>query len=357
MTSLLVLLLTVISLVLLLTIYVYLLCRKALNQWRRKQKARWLKVQSHDIETYLFTGYGASFFAPVKEYQYEALEDTFSEFLSNYKFEKGFDPIEAYVDEYFVPLYRKRLRHRRWSIRMNALYFIGRFKIEAMQHELVRHLSSKLCSPEEKYEIFLLLADFEHKDLMELLKSTKEIPSFLLNELMGRLIHQDNVDRFVDCFSQFAGSWQGAILEIVRDKNLRSEKLQLLLEELIESDNRELRVKSLKTIASLGYISSTDLVIQWLEKNLENGQWDNPQATGERLMAARLMGNIRHEKFIPFLKRLVGDSVYSVRSEAAKAIRQYTRGKDILLSMASAHSDPFARSISQEWVERSLDYE
>jgi hypothetical protein len=69
------------------------------------------------------------------------------------------------------------------------------------------------------------------------------------------------------------------------------------------------------------------------------------------------MGDIRHEKFIPFLVQLLGDSVYHVRSEAAKAIRKYKQGRDILLSMASTHPDRFARSISQEWVERSLDYE
>jgi len=357
MTYLLVLLLAVISLGLLLAIYIYLVWRKALNQWHGTQKAHWLKVHSHDIETYLFTGHGGQSFAPVKEYQYEALEDTFSGFLGNFKFDKGFDPIGTFVEQYFVRRYRKRLRRGRWSERMNTLYFIDLFKIEAMQDELIRHLSSKRCSPEERYEIFLLLAEFEYKNLMELLKGSKDIPAFLLNELMSRLVHQDNVDEFADSFIQFSGSWQGAILEVIRDKNLRSDKLQLLLEHLITSEHHELRVKSLKTIAALGYVSNTDLIVQWMEGNIGSGHWDTPQAAGEKLMTARLMGSIRHETFIPFLNRLIGDGVYGVRSEAAKAIRQYKQGKELLQSIASSHADPYARSICQEWAERSLDYE
>ncbi|MDR6879348.1 HEAT repeat domain-containing protein [Bacillus sp. 3255] len=356
MTQVLVFLLTVISLGLLLTIYLYLLCRKWLNQRRRNKKERWLKVQSHDIDIYLFTGYGAESFVPEKEYQYEALEDTFSDFLSNVKFEKDFGPINAYVERYFAPWYRKRLRSRSWSVRMNTLYFINRFNMDTMQNDLVRHLSSKQCSAEEKLEILLILADFEYKALLELMKDVKELPTFSLNELWSRLVSQDNVDTYVDGFFEYDGSWQGAFLEAVRDKHLRSEKLQQLLEQLIESEQRELRVKALKTIGSLGYMSSVDTFIQWLESNEAKGIWDHPQATGEKLMAARLMGSIRHDRFIPYLKKLIGDKAYGVRAEAARALRQYRQGKSMLTKLAYNHPDAFARSIAQEWIERSPDY-
>lgn len=240
---------------------------------------------------------------------------------------------------------------------MNALYFIDLFQIKAMQDELIGHLSSKLCSPEERYQIYLMLASFEYPKLLELLQKSKEIPSFLLTEIMSRVVHQGNVDQYVKHFFQLEDSWREAMLDVVRDKNLRSEELQVLLEQLIESPHSELRVRGLKTIASLGYITSIDPIIIRMESMIESGQWDHPRETGEKLMLARLMGSIRHERFMPFLLRLVGDKVYSVRSEAAKSIRKYKDGISILETITFTHADPFARSISQEWMERSMDYE
>ena len=357
MTLLLIVLLTVLLLLALLSIYVYLIGRKAWDRRVTARKERWLEERMPELEELLFAGRDVRSLIPTAQYQYEALENIFSDFLANYRFEGEADPLGAFINRYFVPYYRRRLGDRRWSVRMNALYFIDLFGIQSMKDDLLGHLSRKGCSPEERFQIFLLLAKFEHEGLMELLKKAKELPAFLLNELAGRLVNQDNVDSFVDEFGTFADSWKGAILEVVRDRHLRSDKLQLLLEELIVSDSRELRVKALKTLASLGYLSSIERFVEWMEGRLESEPWSRPQASGERLMAARLMGQIRDDRFLPYLKGLVGDNVYGVRSEAAKSIRQYRGGMDILRSLAESHEDPFARSISREWAERSLDYD
>ncbi|MFC5404785.1 HEAT repeat domain-containing protein [Cohnella soli] len=358
MTSLLIiLLLIVILLVFLLAAYVYLVWQKTSDRRRADKKKRWLAERTSSLEQFLFTGYVARLIVPVKEYQYEALEDLLSDFLANYKFDKDEDPIRDFVDQFFVPQYKRRLRHRRWSVRMNTLYFIDLFNIKAMQEDLHMQLSDKRTTPEESFEIYLLLAKFGSADLMQLIRNPGKMPAFLLTELVSRLMNQDNVDRFIDEFNRFDRSWQGAILEVVRDQNLRSEKLQQQLEELLESENRELRVKSLKTLASQGYVSSIDRVVRLLERYGEKGKWDKPETIGERLMAARLMGSIRDDRFMPGLKRLIADRAYNVRSEAAKSIRQYRGGKGILQNIAESHLDPYARSIAQEWMERSPDYD
>jgi hypothetical protein len=356
-TYVLVFLLTVVSLGLLLAVYLYLIFRKLLNRWYTNKRERWLETHSDDIKTYIYTGSGSEHFVPEKRYQYEALEDTFSDLLSSVKFEKDFEPIGAFAQRYFVPWYQKRLQSGSWSVRMNTLHFINRFKIEVMQPDLIRHLPSKRCTPEEKFEIFLLLGEFECDNLMELMKGAKELPDFWLNELLCRLVSQDNVDTYVADFFDYTPSWQGAILEAVRDKHLRSEKLQRLLVLLLESEHAELRVKALKTIASLGYLFTIDPFIQWMDNNRENGIWDQPQTDGERLMAARLMGSIRHDRFIPYLNALIGDRAYGVRTEAAKSLRIYRQGKSMLTVLASTHPDAFARSIAQEWIERNPEHE
>jgi len=347
--------LAAIFIVVLLSIYVYLVWRKINNSLHLKRKRDWLEIHSTAIESYILTGGGAEEFVPVKEYQFEALEDRFSDYLSNFRFDTDFHPIKDFVNRYFVSRYRKQLRHRHWSIRMNTLYFVDLFRINAMREELVQLLQNRKCSPEERYQIFLTLASFNDADMMELMQTSSQMPTFLLTELLARLVQQDNVERFVEEFDRFSASWQHAILDVIRDKSLRCEELQRLLEGLLQSDNSELVVRSLKTLDSLGYITSPDVIMGLFDKYTRNGMWDSPQANVVKLMMVRLMGNIRNEQFRPVLLSLIGDSVYNVRSEVARAIRKYKDGRAMLQSIAASHEDGYARSISQEWLERSLE--
>lgn len=337
----------------LLIFYLYLLGRKLMHRRYVKLKAHWLENHSEHIYSFLTTGAEDVRITPAKAYQFDALEDVFSDFLANYKIDEDTDFIRPFVERHFAPHYRRRLNDPLWSKRMNALFFIDLFQIRSMEDSLIQHLCSKRCSSEERYEIYLLLAAFESERLMELLKSANRLPAFLLNILVGRLVNEHHVDAFVDDFDRFDVAWRGAILEIIRDKHLRTAKSQQLLERLLNSEISELRVKSLKALASLGYVTSINIIIQWLDEIRASEDWESPKSTGERLMAARLMGSIREERFLPYLQTMLGDRIYGVRSEAAKAIRQYRGSSRILQRLTATHPDAFARSICQEWLERS----
>lgn len=357
-----VILLTVVFFILLLMIYVYLVFRKYRKILFENRKKAWLEKNIEEFQMYLVRGEKASSIIsrrcrPIESYQFEALEDFLSDYRSNFKTEPGFNPMETFIEQYFVPRYRKRLFHSKWSIRMNTLYFIELFHIEMLQDDLLRLLESKKCSPEERYQIYLLLADFKYAYLLDLFKSSKGLPPFLLIEMMSRLINFDNFESYVQNFRNLPYEWQLSILDVFRDKNLRSLKLHELLEGLLRANDRELRVRAAKTIASLGYISSPDVIIRILDDSFQREEWQNPQSIGEKMMLARLMGSIRDERFLPYLERFISDKGYIVRSEAARAIRKYKNGKEILLSIAAAHPDKYARNIATEWLERSMDHE
>ncbi|MBB6634406.1 HEAT repeat domain-containing protein [Cohnella thailandensis] len=357
MTFVLVFLLTAVSLALLATIYFYLLIRKWVNIRERNKRKKWYDEHSRAIDAFLFAGGSADSFVPRKKHHFEALENTFGDFLSNVRVEGDFSHFNDVMERYFVPWYREQLRSRSWSERMNALYFIHRFRLASMQPELIRHLSGKSCSEEEKHEIFLLLADFGYEGLPDLMGGSRELPTFLLNELMCRIVSQDKIDEYVERFEDLSAPWQSALLEAARELHLRTDKLQELLERLMSSDRPELRVKALKTLAALGHLSSIEAFLNWLETSKKSGEWDRPQSAGEKLMAARLMGSIRRERFLPHLQELIGDSAYGVRAEAARSLRQYSQGKRMLSELSVNHPDAYARSIAQEWIERNPDHE
>lgn len=353
-------LLTGVFFLLLFVLYLYLMWRKYVNLAIKKRKEEWLEKHERDIKTYLQTGQLSETFIPARRYQFEALEDFFSEYLSSFKLESAEDPIALFADKYFVPAYQKRLQKGNWSTRMNTLYFIDLFRLRSMQDNLLLHLKSKRCSVEEIHQIYNILATFEFENFRDLFKETKELPPFLLSQVMSRLIDQHNVEHYLAIFHELAPYLQKGILEVVRDKNLRSENLQYLLEGLIqdESTDRELRIRAIKTIGSLGYLTSPEIILQLIDRNREDeSYWNTPQAAVEKMMVARLMGSIKRDCFLPYLDQLISDTTYMVRVEAAKSIRRYKHGKERLHQIATTHADLYAREIAMEWMERGTEYE
>jgi hypothetical protein len=240
---------------------------------------------------------------------------------------------------------------------MNTLHFFDLFQLEEIKEDLLQRLKDPNLTNEEEYQIFILLASLEYEHLYELFKESKGLPPFLLNVMLNRLVDDENINNYIDNFHELHQSWQISILDLIRNKNLRSWKIIKFLEQLLASETREIRVRALKTIAHIGHVRSVDFIIQSFEKSFRQQDWEDNESTGERLMTARLMGMIKDDRFIPFLEQLITDRKYSVRAEAAKAIRKYKNGKNRLQEIAKNHSDKYSRSIAMEWVERRLDYE
>ncbi len=342
---------------LLILVYIYLTLQKLVALGYKKKKEKWLIKNVDNIEKYLFSGAGAELILPVEKYQFEVLEEFFSDYLSNFKLDASNNPLTTFVNRHMIARYEKNLFDKSWSIRINTLHYIDFFNIKALVPKLLLLLADKRCSPEESYQIYLLLAKFEYSKLMELIEKGKEMPSFLLNEMLWRLVNNDNFGKYVDKFHDFPLSWQLSLLDVLRDKNIRSIKLQILLEDLIEGKNHELRIRALKTISGLGYLSNPELILSLGERLLKDEERQASGSVTERLMVARLMGAIKVDSFIPYLEMLIADPSYPVRAEAAKSIRKYKRGMQLLIDIAANHSDSFARSIAKEWLERSIDYE
>ncbi|MGG2027715.1 hypothetical protein AB1282_18625 [Gottfriedia sp. S16(2024)] len=338
---------------LILFIYIYLVFRKIIRQQKNKQKEEWLNKNILSIENYLIKGKLSASFLPRKEIEFEALENIFSSFINIIKFEEGFDPIRPIVNLYFIPRYKDKLKHGNWRERINSLLFINQFKIKMMQDDLIQHLSKKQCSLEEKFNIFLILGSFKYEKLMQLLVEQKKIPSFLLTEILYRHVNEENIHELLIDFDNLPEHFKNPILDLIRIKNLRSDKIHLFLEKLITSENMELRIRSSKTIASLGYISSPNLIVQLLESNGKENQLSNE----EKLMIVRLMGSIRNDLFLSYLNELISDKAYMIRSEAAKSIKKYKNGMEILNKIIEEHTDAYARNIAKEWLERTPEYD
>ncbi|WP_134702664.1 hypothetical protein [Ammoniphilus sp. YIM 78166] len=334
----------------LLMLYLYLVWCKMSNALWAKRKEAWLHQHREEIKNYIVTSDHSAAFIPEREYQFEALEDFFSEYLSLYKMDSQVEHIKRFIVKHFVPRYRQKLFHRKWSVRMNALYFIDLFKLEEMQEDLLRLLEHRNCTPEEAYQVYILLAEFGYVGIENYIKEEKDLSPYLLNQLLGRVIHEQTIYRYVETFFKHPEPLQLSILDIIREKNLRTGEVQDLLEGLLQDDgsNREVRIRAMKTLSTLGYITDPEMVTALVKQNL---------AAEERMMLARLMGSIKKDRFIPYLEQFMSDESYLVRAEAAKSMKTYRNGNERLNWIAANHSDAFARAIAREWLERRVEYE
>lgn len=357
-STLLITFLTILLLIVLLALYGYLF----ISKWRgiilNRRKQAWLDAHISDIEAYLVSGVSSASILPRINHQYEVLENYLSDYLSVFKTDPELNPLkDENISAALTARYTKNLFHYKWSIRMNTLYFILLFKMDNMRDNVLELLRASYCQPEEEFLIFIILAEFRYDQLMELFSSSRRnIPTFLLHQMLGRLIHQENFEDYVDHFAKLPYEWKLSVLDVFRDQNLRSEKLQMLLEQLLLSEDRELRLRSLKTLGSICYVTSPDVIKSlWAELSGKK-EWSTTQNTPEKIMLARLMGNIRYECFIPCLEELISDRVYAVRNESTRAIQKFKDGRQRLMIIATTHTDSFARNIANEWLERSVQF-
>ncbi|MES9685756.1 hypothetical protein ABWK22_23205, partial [Gottfriedia acidiceleris] len=82
--------LTGIIILLLFSIYLYLVYKKIIKQQKNKQIEEWLNGNILFVENYLIKGEISASFIPRKEIEYEALENILSSFMNIIKFEEGF---------------------------------------------------------------------------------------------------------------------------------------------------------------------------------------------------------------------------------------------------------------------------
>jgi hypothetical protein len=214
---------------------------------------------------------------------------------------------------------------------------------------VLEKLNDQRITRNEKLQIYLVLAAFKYKNIYQLLcENADEIPDFICRMVLHRL-SEEQLLSFVPNFKQSPASIQENLLDVLRERNIRTmEYLQLAEELLIILDTPvELRIRALKSISQIGFIQNPEIMIRLIQ------QYDwHKRIWTERIMITRLMGSIRKEVFLPFLEQAIADESYLVRYEAAQSLLKYRNGKERLGEIASQHKDRFARDIAKEWLEK-----
>ncbi|HZG70553.1 MAG TPA: HEAT repeat domain-containing protein [Chondromyces sp.] len=341
-------------LVVLMTMYIALYRAKVKNQKKKRQKQEWIRQHKALIDNLLETGEIHQDIIPKTVFDFEVLEEELVRRIK--KDDTLLKWIHSFIRMYFLDHYRKRLRHSKPSVRVNSLFYIEYFQLVELQEEVLSLLKKKQLLKQEKYQIYMTLASFSYRGMLDILLSGKEnLPVFVRRRILETVLNESTIPLVIGEFHRYPLAIRESILDVLREKHVRSAEFLSLLEELLqdsaimsESHHMELRVRIWKALAAFGYFPNIDFILHAIP---------NAKREPERIMLARVMGSIRQEEFIPFLEEMLADSSYLVRNEAAHSISKYRNGINHLRRVVTFHPDRFARDIAAEWLERGLyDY-
>lgn len=270
---------------------------------------------------------------PQKPGEFLAVEYICSTYLRLVKDEEIHTRITQFATQYLTERYKKQLQSKVWSTRMNALRYIGLFGVTTLV-EPSRQLLNKKITREERFEVIQLLALQDTMALLDMI--CKE--SLQRNEYR-RLFMSLSPEALVKLFQQLWSLPNEAQLLAVQVAAERRNPLFLpYVNELLQSEESELRIGGLKIVYELG----ASLPIERLA----------PFATAtsyvERLYAVKNLNFTFLYDSLPYLQNLIRDENWYVRREAAYVLCQSDEGIAVLESIVANSTDPYAVEVSMQ---------
>jgi hypothetical protein len=255
--------------------------------------------------------------------------------------------VRALVRACFTDDYRRRLTGRRWSDRMNAMIYIGLFRLEEFGPELSWAAVDDRRTEAERLLAHRTLAALQRREAIELLETrAKGLTDHHIRHVLMRL-DASLLQICIGKFDTFAPWVRNNLLDVLRIRNLRDERTLRLFERASTSEDPELRVRALKGIANFGYMGP-EAEAEFAERAM---QW-RTMHWSEKLMASRLMGAVPSDVYPALLEEMLGDSNYAVRQQAMASLMDYPGRKARLERLLASHPDRYARDLAQEMMER-----
>ncbi|WP_273835894.1 HEAT repeat domain-containing protein [Guptibacillus sedimenti] len=324
--------------VVLTVLFLFLIGQKVRSNHFDRKKSEWKKYYLEHITS--ATQGKEELRLPENYPMIEAFEEVITRYYSLIKGQASTDQMEELVEKTLHDHYKKRLLHHRWSIRMNTLHRIEKLRMISLVEECVSLLDKKRTSELEVIQVLRLLANLQDDRLyMILLDEEKEYPNFYYLDLFRRL-DDVHLDYFIDSISNFPHWVQFALIEVMGE--LGEYKYLRTIESFVTSNDTEFRIRSLKSLVKVGYVTDAMKV----KASLHAESWQ------ERMMSARLFKLVRDHRFLEDLLNLLSDESWWVRTTAAESLLAQENGRALLEDVAATHFDPFARDTAKEWLVR-----
>lgn len=247
--------------------------------------------------------------------------------------------IKEFSNIYLLEHYSKDLSNPRWSVRMNALYRIFDFQMD-QAIEACHALEMRKISKEEYFQLLKINSLFQPTMFMEKIKALKFDYSESEYRRLFVLLEEDVFIRFFDDFDHWPARIQFSVIDTAAVK--RNMIYIKRLEQLLQHDTDEVRIRALKGLNEIGVIENISVYVPFVTSDI----WE------ERLMVAKIFKYIPLLYTYSYLEQLLQDGNWWVRSEAAKTIAKDVNGVSKLRNFIEVSKDTYAVEIAKEIVLR-----
>lgn len=304
------------------------------NYWIKEKKA-YLDAEEENWYSY-FSGSGdfSKSLIPKTTKEIQGVEEIFISYLKNVSDPGVREKIIKFSNEYLRDHYLRLIHSKKWSIRINGLKRIVDFEIECLS--AYRKLDRENSSKEENFQLLKIIAFSRREQFIEELinRSTgfseyeyKKLFVSIDEELLGRII---SVVENLPCSGHYA------FIDILG--HTRDMKYLKFLESQLTSEHQEIRIRSLKAIDAIGIVVTLEKYINFVSSPF----WE------ERLMMAKLLGNLPLNETASHLEVLLEDESWWVRSQAAKTIGKDKDGIEFLKDFSKTTDDKYAMEMANE---------
>lgn len=276
---------------------------------------------------------------PKSMIEMEAIDELFFRISYHFASDEITNKVNKFAEQYMNDYYVKRLNSRNGAVRINTLNKIYLFNLLFMLDSVSKQLQQKkVFSKGEYLLIYTILAKFSETDFVAHFMNPKvPLGEFDYKKLLMEL-NEDQIRVLTKEFNQLPEILQLNLVEIVGVRHYLN--WLPLLHYCLDSPIRELRIRSLKSIAELEVADSLLLY----EKFAYSAVWE------ERLMTAKIFRSAPTEDALPVLNQLIKDSKYPVRAQAAKSMKSLKNGQQALYSVITTSSDTFAVDAAEEML-------
>ncbi|MGZ9585801.1 HEAT repeat domain-containing protein [Paenibacillus marinisediminis] len=310
-------------LILTLAIFCYITVLKWLDNRQNAYNQSFAERNSTLLYQYLVHGESSRLIVPDSKASLQAMEQLLNRYLRVVQGEEIQQRVKSFTEMYFTAHYRRLLKSKKWSYRMNALYSILEYRMDTLTTELAEMMERpKRVSSEEYALMCKIVVSTRHPDYLSyILQSPAAVsPSEYrqLTAMMSDVQFRETMNQFANLPADF----QYSLIDMVSIQ-MKYEYIPIL-ENLVfdqpDTDQAEQRIRILKAVANLGY---TDNVMRYTSF-VTSPQWE------ERMMVAKLLGSVGTSEAMSYLAMLMKDPSWWVRNQAAQALSSSKDGEQIL---------------------------
>jgi len=322
----------------LIIIFIYITIQKMKQDQRNMKIQHYIKEYSDNWYDYLVDAGSIEKLAGIEsEYERMAIDEILTRYAKNISGKNVLNRISIFAELHLQDYYRDMLRSKSWSIRMNILNKILDLQLRFLIDDVLNMLErEKKYSNEEYFVMYKILSLFKGDDLIDYLLH----PKFKLGEFEYKkiLFHIDQnlLEELVEKFADLPIALQYVVIDIIGIRGYIEHTV--FLESLLVRNERELRIRALKSIGQIGHVTNIDNYIPFITSDT----WE------ERLMIVKIIKHLPISQSSSYLELLMRDSSWWVRKEAAITLSSQKDGIEVLKSIIISADDSYATDMAKE---------